>query len=43
MVSLCSLGCPKLNSIDQADLKLRDTPVPTSQMLGLNTCTITPS
>ena len=25
-VSLCSLGCPGIHSVDQADIKLRDLP-----------------
>jgi hypothetical protein len=34
-VSLCSPGCPKTHSVDQAGLKLRDPPASTSRVLGL--------
>ena len=39
-VSLCSPGCPRTHSIDQAGLKLRDPPA--SQVLGLEMCAIMP-
>jgi hypothetical protein len=34
-VSLCSPGCPENHSVDQAGLKLRDSPASASQVLGL--------
>jgi hypothetical protein len=41
-VSLCSLGCPGIHSVDQAGLKLRNLPASTSQVLGLKACAIMP-
>jgi hypothetical protein len=40
-VSLCSLGCPGIHSVDQAGLKLRNLPASASQVLGLKVCTAT--
>jgi hypothetical protein len=40
-VFLCSPGCPRIHSIDQAGLKLRDLPASASQVLGLNACATT--
>jgi hypothetical protein len=40
-VSLCSPGCPKTQSVDQAVLELRDPPASSSQVLGLKACAIT--
>ena len=37
---LYSLGCPEIRSVDQAGLKLRDSPASASQLLGLKECTI---
>jgi hypothetical protein len=34
-VSLCSPGCPRTHSVDQAGLKLRNPPTSASQVLGL--------
>ena len=34
-VSLCSPGCPGTHSVDQAGLKLRNSPTSASQVLGL--------
>jgi hypothetical protein len=34
-VSLCSPGCPGTHSVDQAGLKLRNSPASASQVLGL--------
>jgi hypothetical protein len=39
--SLCSLGFPGTNSVDQAGLELRNPPVSASQVLGLKVCTTT--
>ena len=39
--SLCSPGCPGTHSVDQDDLKLRNLPASTSQVLGLKTCATT--
>jgi hypothetical protein len=41
-VSLCSPGCPGTHSVDQAGLKLRNSPASTSQVLGLQACATTP-
>jgi hypothetical protein len=41
-VSLCSLDCPGTHSVDQAGLKLRNSPASASQVLGLKACTTTP-
>jgi hypothetical protein len=41
-VSLCSLGCPGIHSIDQAGLELRDLPASASQVLGIKACATTP-
>jgi hypothetical protein len=41
-VSLRSLGCPGTHSLDQADLKLRNSPASASQVLGLKVCATTP-
>jgi hypothetical protein len=35
-VSLCSPGCPGTHSVDQAGLRLRNSPASASQVLGLN-------
>jgi hypothetical protein len=42
-VSLCSPGCPRTHSVDQAGLELRNPPASASQVLGLKACTTTPS
>ena len=42
-VSLCSPGCPGNHSVDQAGLKLRNSPASASQVLGLKACATTPS
>jgi hypothetical protein len=34
-VSLCSPGCPRTHSVDQAGLKLRNPPASASRVLGL--------
>jgi hypothetical protein len=41
-VSLCSSGCPGTHFVDQAGLKLRNPPAPTSRALGLKACATTP-
>jgi hypothetical protein len=41
-VSLYSPGCPGTNSVDQADLELRNPPASASQVLGLKACATTP-
>ena len=41
-VSLCSSGCPRTHSVDQAGLELRNPPASASQVLGLKACAITP-
>jgi hypothetical protein len=41
-VSLCSPGCPGTYSVDQAGLKLRNSPASPSQVLGLKVCTTMP-
>jgi hypothetical protein len=41
-VSLCSPGCPGTHSVDQAGLKLRNSPASASQVLGLKVCATTP-
>jgi hypothetical protein len=40
-VSLDSHGCPGTHSVDQAGLKLRNSPASASQMLGLKACATT--
>jgi hypothetical protein len=40
-VSLCSPGCPRTHSVDQAGLELRNPPASASQVLGLKTCATT--
>jgi hypothetical protein len=40
-VSLYIPGCPGTHSVDQADLKLRNSPASASQVLGLKACTTT--
>jgi hypothetical protein len=40
-VSLCSPGCPGTHSVDQAGLKLRNSPASSSQVLGLKVCATT--
>jgi hypothetical protein len=40
-VSLCSPGCPRTHSVDQAGLELRNLPASASQVLGLKACTTT--
>jgi hypothetical protein len=41
-VSLCSPCCPGTHSVDQAGLRLRNSPASASQVLGLKACTTTP-
>jgi hypothetical protein len=41
-VSLYSPGCPGTHSVDQAGLKLRNSPASASRVLGLKACTTTP-
>jgi hypothetical protein len=41
-VSLCSPGCPGTDSVDHADLELRNPPASASQVLGLKVCATTP-
>jgi hypothetical protein len=38
-VSLCSPGCPRTHSVDQAGLELGNPPASASQVLGLKACT----
>ena len=38
LVSLCSPGCPGTDSVDQADLELRNLPATASWVLGLKAC-----
>jgi hypothetical protein len=38
---LCNPGCPGTHSVDQAGLKLRNTPASTSQVLLLKACVTT--
>jgi hypothetical protein len=40
-VSLCSPGCPRIHSVDQAGLELRNPPASASQVLGLKVCAAT--
>jgi hypothetical protein len=40
-VSLCSLGCPGTDSVDQAGLQLRNPPASASQVLRLKVCATT--
>jgi hypothetical protein len=40
-VSLCSPGCPRTRSVDQAGLELRNPPASASQVLGLKACATT--
>jgi hypothetical protein len=42
-VSLCSSGCPRTHSIDQAGLELRNPPASASRVLGSKVCATTPS
>jgi hypothetical protein len=42
-VSLYSPGCPGTHFVDQADLKLRNLPASTSQVLGSKACATTPA
>ena len=37
-VFLCNPDCPGTSSVDQAGLKLRDSPASASQVLGLKAC-----
>jgi hypothetical protein len=37
-VSLCSPGCPRTHSVDQAGLELRNPPASASRVLGLKVC-----
>jgi hypothetical protein len=41
-VSLCSPGCPGTHFVDQAGLKLRNSPASASRVLGLKACATTP-
>jgi hypothetical protein len=41
-VSLCSLGCPGIHSVDQAGLELRNLPASASRVLGLKACATMP-
>jgi len=41
-VSLCSPGCPRTHSVDQAGLELRNPPASASRVLGLKTCATMP-
>jgi hypothetical protein len=41
-VSLCSPGCPRTHSVDQAGLELRNPPASASRVLGLKACATTP-
>jgi hypothetical protein len=41
-VSLCSPGCPRTHSVDQAGLELRNPPASASRVLGLKACTTKP-
>jgi hypothetical protein len=41
-VFLCSPGCPRTHSVDQAGLELRNLPASASQVLGLKACATTP-
>jgi hypothetical protein len=40
-VSLSSSGCPGTHYVDKAGLKLRNSPVSASQVLGLKACATT--
>jgi hypothetical protein len=40
-VSLCSPGCPRTHSVDQAGLELRNPPASASQVLELQACATT--
>jgi hypothetical protein len=40
-VSLCSLGCPRTHTVDQAGLKLSNLPASATQVLGLKVCVTT--
>ena len=42
-VSLCSPGCPRTHSVDQAALELRNLPASASRVLGLKECATTPA
>jgi hypothetical protein len=39
---LCSPGCPGTHAVDQAGLKLRNSPASASRVLGLKACATTP-
>jgi hypothetical protein len=39
---LCGPGCPGTHFVDQAGLKLRNSPASASQVLGLKACATTP-
>jgi len=41
-VSLCSSGCPRTHSVDQAGLELKNLPVSASRVLGLKACATMP-
>jgi hypothetical protein len=41
-VSLCSPGCPRTHSVDQAGLKLRNSSASASRVLELKACATTP-
>jgi hypothetical protein len=40
-ISLCSPGCPRTHSVDQAGLELRNPPASASQVLKLKACATT--
>jgi hypothetical protein len=40
-IFLCSPGCPRTHSVDQAGLELRNPPASASQVLGLKACATT--
>ena len=42
-VFMYSPGCPGIHSVDQAGLKLRNSPASVSQVLGLKVCATMPS
>jgi hypothetical protein len=39
---MCSPGCPRTHSVDQAGLELRNPTTSASQVLGLKVCATTP-
>lgn len=41
-ISLHSLSCSRIHYVDHADLKLRNSPASTTQLLGLKACATTP-